>query len=41
MGRSAKHPSARARSTSANDNAEVKGTSSSNIKELVAEAINL
>ena len=41
MGRSARHPNATARSTNANNNAEEKGTSSSNIKELVAEAVNL
>ena len=41
MGRSARHSNARARSTSANDNAEEKGTSSLNINELVAEAVNL
>ena len=41
MGRSARHSNARARSASANDNAEEKGTSSLNINELVAEAVNL
>ena len=41
MGRSARHSNARTRSTSVNDNAEEKGTSSLNINELVAEAVNL
>ena len=40
-GKSARHSNARARSTSANNNAEEKGTSSLNINELVAEAVNL
>ena len=41
MGRSARYSNARTRSTSVNDNAEEKGTSSLNINELVAEAVNL
>ena len=42
MGRSDRHPNARARSISADDNnANEKGTSSLNIKELVAKAANL
>ena len=41
MGRSARHSNARTRSTSVNDNAEEKRTSSLNINELVAEAVNL
>ena len=41
MGRSARQPNSRARSTSAIDNAEEKGSPGINIKELVAEAVNL